>query len=98
MPGGICSLRSGSYCASLLEPRTDWLDERAGVTTDRGTRPFFFYYDAASSHSSASDASVSRHVSTSAIVTYSSALWRPAPPGPKRTDGIPALPRIAASV
>ena len=32
------------------------------------------------------------------VVTYSSRLWRPAPPGPKRTDGMPAAPSTAASV
>ena len=42
--------------------------------------------------------SASRHVTTSAVVTYSSRLWSPAPPGPKRTDGIPAAPSTAASV
>ena len=43
-------------------------------------------------------ASTSRHICTSSTFTYSSWLCRPAPPGPKSTDGMPAPARIAASV
>ena len=42
--------------------------------------------------------SASRHCRTSSTRTYSSALCRPAPPGPNSTAGIPAAPRMAASV
>ncbi len=46
----------------------------------------------------ASAVSAAQHVCTSSRMTYSSVLCRPAPPGPKIAAGMPAAPRMAASV
>ena len=84
---------------SWLYPRIDTAPPPAPANTGGATRGYQPRRPAqCQQNARASSTSASRQTRTESISTYSSGPWRPAPAGPKSTAGVPARPRIAASV